>query len=342
VIQRRDVLRGLLGAAAIAIIHSGCDHPARSALAEPRVFRVGWLTPAPNDAVSLQWQPWVAFRSRLEELGYVQGTNLTLQYGWSVDVTANPATHAPLQELIASRVDLIVAENWAATRPASSQSTIPVVFIVESDPVEQGLVASLASPGRNLTGLTHDNLDSTGGKRLELLVDAFPMHRSIAVLYDPKHNTRPLAATKTAADVRGVELVGLPVTTQNELRNALAAAATTARAMIIFSGGTTNTERPAILRFAREHRMPTMLDFADWIVDEPSTESGVMSFNPSEVALYRRLADYVDRVLRGVSPRDIPVERPAVYDLIINLRLLASMGLVMSPSVVSQATRIIR
>jgi putative ABC transport system substrate-binding protein len=239
---------------------------------------------------------------------------------------------------------VIVAENWATAWPAKeAQSTIPVVFIVESDPAAQGLIESLARPGGHLTGLTHDNLAVTAGKRLELLTEATPGIRRVAVLFDPRHNPGPLPYTRTAAGALHIELLEHPVPRTVELDYAFESLAQEpADALIMFSGGVINSEGSRLLRFAREHRLPTMLDFGSWVADATSGESALMCYNPSEVALYRRLADYVDKILKGARPRDIPVERPVDYELAINLKVAEAIGVTISRSVLGRATRVIR
>jgi len=249
-----------------------------------------------------------------------------------------------VSRLIESKVDVIVAENSATVLHAKhDQSAVPVVFIVESDPVATGLVDSFAQPGGHLTGVTYDNLAFTAGKRLQLLTEAVPSIRKVAVLFDPGHNPGPLPYTETAAAALNLQLLRLPVVTSRELDLALdSLTKESADALILFSGGVINSDGSRILSFARAHRLPTMLDFGGWVVDLTSGDSALMCFTPSELALYRRLADLVVKVLRGAKPRDIPVERPVDYELVINLKLADAMGLTISRSVLAQATRVIR
>jgi putative tryptophan/tyrosine transport system substrate-binding protein len=280
-----------------------------------------------------------AFRQGLGKLGYVEGQNIALEIRWfegKRDRLPEVAT-----ELVQLKVDVIVAGGTSVTRAAKkATSTIPIVMWgVGGDIVAEGLVASLARPGGNITGLTTLSTELSG-KRLELLKETVPKASRVAVLSNPDNpETAPrLKETEDAAKVLGVTLQSLKVRTLNEIESAFGAAARgRAGALIVLSDALFNGYRTEITDLAIKNRLPTIYASEEFV-----GVGGLMSYAPNLLDLSRRAAIYVDKILKGTKPADLPVEQPTKFELVINLKTAKQIGLTIPPNVLGRADKVIR
>lgn len=295
-----------------------------------RTHVVGVLTPA-----SGQWRA-DAFRQRLRDLGYVEGVNLRFEIRSAESRLERMG--ALSRDLVQQRPDVIVAVNAPGTRAAMAQTkTIPIVFAMVGDPVGLGFVTSLARPTGNVTGLSNMT-GELAAKRLELLREALPAARRVALLYHPDEpivepQVRDLEA---AARTLAVQLRLLAVRTQNDLVRALdAAVAWQADAVLRLAGQATTLGRQTAEETLRR-RLPSML-----FTGRDVEAGALMSYNVDDDDAFRRVADYVHRVLQGARPGDLPIEQPTRYELVVNLRTARTLGLRLPPVLVLRADRVI-
>jgi putative tryptophan/tyrosine transport system substrate-binding protein len=281
-----------------------------------------------------------AFRQGLRELGYVEGQNVFVEYRYA----GGKADESPAKlaaELVSLKLDLIVAGGGSGLARAvkGATKTIPIVITGGSDPVGAGLVGSLARPGGNLTGLTALTAE-LAGKRLELLKETLPKLTRVGVLWNPtdQGSAQGLKEIETAAPTLGLEVQSLQVGSPSNFESAFKAAiAGQARALQVLGSGLINSHRKRIVEFAMKSRLPTM--FADAANVEAG---GLMSYGPNAPDLYRRAATYVDKILKGAKPADLPVEQPKKFDFIINLKTAKQIGLTIPPNVLARADRVIK
>ena len=279
-----------------------------------------------------------AFRQGLRELGYVEGKNILIEYRSAegkVEQLPDLAT-----ELVRLKVDVIVVGGTPAIRAAKQATgTIPIVFPIAADAVADGLVATLARPGGNMTGFTVITPDLSG-KRLELLKESFPKISRVAVLYNPTDGATALdwKETQAAARALGVTLQSLEVRHPDEFKMAFAAMTSErAEALIAFTHTFMTIHRSRLLDFATKSRLPAMYGQDAFV-----NAGGLMSYGPSYTDLYRRAATYVDKILKGRKPADLPVEQPMKFDLVINLKTAKQIGLTIPQSVLYRADKVIR
>ena len=279
-----------------------------------------------------------AFRRGLRELGYVEGQNILIEYRWAEGKDERYAILA--SELVNLGVDVIVTQGTAATVAAKqATNTIPIVVGGAGDLVGEGLVASLARPGGNVTGLTSVNPDLSA-KRLQLLREAFPKVVRVAVLYHggPGGDQEELRETQTEAKKLGVEIQALHVLEPDQFQRAYAAMTKErAQALIIFSGSFTVFHRTALLELAAKIRIPTMCGPPEW-----SEAGGLISYGHDRRDQSRRAATYVDKILKGTKPADLPVQQPMKFELVINLKTAKQIGVTIPPTVLAQADRVIK
>jgi len=299
--------------------------------------RVGLLLPwSPASGVSLSFLE--AFNAGLHEVGYGEGRNLAIEHRYAEGVSERFPKLAA--ELVQRKVDIIVTTAGPPSRAAmQATNTIPIVFTQVSDPVAEGLVASLARPGGNITGLSQIGPE-LAGKRLELLKEAFPKISRVAVLR-PSSSRSSIAQfkeTRVAAKAMGVEVQSLEWRSFDDIAGAFkAAAAGRADALIVLQSAFMNTHRTRIVELATKSRIPTMF------AERTHVESGgLMSYAPSFSDLQRRAARYVDKILKGVKPADLPVEQPTKFELVINLKTAKQIGLTIPPNVLARADRVIK
>jgi len=295
-----------------------------------KIPRIGLLNFGPAEDYRRQ-QPFLA---GLRDLGWVEGQNIAIERGY-----ANESHNQLLDiatELVRLRVDVIVALDSVAIRPAMlATATIPIVMVVSGDPVEAGLIDSLARPGGNVTGLSNVS-PHLAGKRLELLKETVPGVSKVAVLGPLTHEDWKEIAF--AALQQKVRLQTLQVREPEEFEKAFEAARTKrAKALIVLPSPTTNSYPEKIVSLAAKYRLPAMYGLSSYV-----TVGGLMSYAPSLRALYRRAAYYVDRILMGVKPADLPVEQPTKFELVINLKTAEDLGLTIPPLVLMRAERVIK
>ncbi len=299
-----------------------------------KVSRIGILPPGP---ISERVHLWEAFRQGLRELGYVEGQNITLVFP-SEEVRPERLPRLAA-ELVNLKVDVIVAAATDAVRAAAEASKeIPIVMPVAA-PVETGLVASLARPGGNVTGLSLVSQDLSG-KRLELLKAVVPKVSRIAVLSNPSAtNVRPqIRETEVAARALGVRLQPLEVRGPDDFERVFQEAIKVrAGALITLDDALIFTHRTRIVKLAARSRLPAIYGFREFV-----DAGGLMSYAPNLADMYRRAATYVDKILKGAKPGDLPVEQPTKFELVVNLKTAKTLGLTIPQSILLRADQVIQ
>ena len=278
-----------------------------------------------------------AFRQGLRELGYVEGHNLALEFRTAGETDRLPALAA---ELVQLPVDVIAAlSSQAAQAVKNTTTTIPIVMVSGADPVALGLVASLARPGGNLTGLTLMSA-ALAGKRLELLKEAMGRLGRVAVLWNARDAamTNIFSEIQTAAPVLGVTVQPLGVHEAKDIDSAIATmTADRPDALFIITDVLTGRYTRQVVEFAAQHQLPTMFQSSG-----PVAEGGLMYYGPSLTETYRRAASYVDRILKGTKPADLPVEQPMKFELVLNLKTAKALGITIPPDLLMLADKVIQ
>jgi putative ABC transport system substrate-binding protein len=297
--------------------------------------RLGFLIPASASTVSDRVEE---FRQGLRDLGYVEGKNLVINYRSAEGKAERLADLAA--ELVSLKPDVIFTSSpQGAVAAKKATTTIPIVFVGVSDPVGLGIVSSLAQPGGNVTGLTNFVVDLSG-KRLELIKESIGNIAPAAVLWNSLNpgNRLALKETEAAAQHFGVKLIVLDVRSPNDFDDAFQRATSgRARALLPLPDPLMNTQRSRLLDFAAKHRLPAMYSAREFV-----DAGGLMSYGPDLPALFRRGAIYVDKILKGTKPADLPVEQPMKFEFIINLKAAKQIGLTILPNVLVRADRVIR
>jgi putative ABC transport system substrate-binding protein len=298
----------------------------------PRIGYLSVLSPS-SDAARFE-----AFRQGLRELGYVEGQSFAIEPRYAEGKLDRLPDLAG--ELVRLNVDVIVAGGSTAIRATKNATKrIPIVMAHGSDPVALGYVASLARPGRNITGLTH-MAPELGGKRLELLKDIIAQLTRVAVLTDPGtggHGPQ-MKELEVAAPALGLQLRPVEVRSPNELESAFSAmTAERAGAFLGLQQPTLDRLRERIVALAARNRLPAI-----YPNDEYVKSGGLMSYATDIVAMFRRSAFYVDRILKGGKPAELPVEQPTKFELVINLKTAKQIGLTIPPNVLARADRVIK
>jgi putative ABC transport system substrate-binding protein len=281
--------------------------------------------------------PYVeAFRQGLRELGYVEGRNISIEYRWTDGKDERlPGLAADLVRL---KVDVIVASASAALAAKHATTAIPIVMPVTTDPIGAGLVASLARPGGNVTGLA-TLTEEMAGKWLELVREALPRVSRVAALWDPATSAGQLRASEVAARSLGVRLQTLTVRRPDDFGTAFVEAQKhRAEALIVLGSPFFFAHRTRIVELAAQHRLPTMYQARDYVVGS----GGLMSYGADFHDLFRRAAGYVDKILKGAKPADLPVEQPTKFELVINLRTAKTLGLTIPRSLLARADQVIK
>jgi putative ABC transport system substrate-binding protein len=302
------------------------------ASAQPR-FRVSWLSPTGGADGS----PFLdELRSGLRELGYVEGRDIHVQAYWGENSAERIEKLAA--EIVAAAPHVIVAQGATAVALRRTSTTIPVVFGFSGDPVEAGLVDSLARPGRNLTGITFLALELVG-KRIELIKEVLPGVKRIAVVANPQHagDQAERRASQAAAAALGLSLEYFEARNPAQLTDALAAIERSpSQAVILFPVQTVINNRERIAAWAIKNRVPAISGWAQF------AEGGnLMSYGPNLRESCRRLAVYVDKILKGARPADIPVELPTRVELVVNLRAARALGITVPPTVLLRADQVL-
>jgi len=309
-----------------------------TAAAQPRekMSRIGYLSPGfATDPMRERFL--VAFRQGLRELGYVEGQNIAIESRWAD--SQDDRLPALAADLLRSKVDVIVAETGAATRAVQlTTRTIPIVMTLVNDPVGSGLVASLARPGGNVTGLTVISPDLLG-KRLELLKAVVPKLSRVALLRNPGNPaaTAMLREAEAAAQALGVRLQTLEARNPPEIDSAFAAMTRErAGALLILPDSIFLSQRSQIAELAVKRRLPSIRQSSAF-----AEAGGLMSYGANYLDLERRAATFVDKILKGAKPADLPVEQPAKFELVINRRTAKTIGLTIPPSLLQRADQVI-
>jgi ABC-type uncharacterized transport system substrate-binding protein len=305
-------------------------------LGAEKVPRIGFLAVGTREGRAFMIE---GFLRGLREHGYVEGQNIVIEYRFSEG--RNERLPELAAELVALKVDLILASGSPASFAAKDATrTIPIVMgSLAADPIETGLIASLARPGGNITGMT-EMAAPLSGKRLALLKEAMPSLARVAVFWNPPNPAYGpiLKGLEAAAPLLRLTLQRLEVRVPEDFEGALKAAVGQRATALFVSGDPLVTNRPRMVAdLALKYRLPTMTDFR-----ELPEHGGLMSFGPDLVDSYRRAATHVDKILKGANPADLPMEQPTKFDLVVNLRTARALGLTIPQSVLLQATQIIQ
>ena len=320
----------------IATLAVGLLVGSRAAGAQPstgKVWRIGAVMSLyPPDA-----DPPRAFRKHLHSLGYVEGQNLVIE--WRYAQGRDERLPGLAAELVRLNVDLIVADTTLATRAAmQATATIPIVIATSADAVAGGLVSNLSHPGGNVTGNSL-MLEETSVKRLQLLKEMVPKVSRVAVLWDPaapfhKPMLKEIAA---AAPSLRLQALAIAVRSRDDLGDALSKITKERADALFVSQVMSPTARRQLLDFAAKGRLPTMFANREYV-----PAGGLMSYSPSRPELFRQAAVYVDKILKGAKPGDLPVEQPTRFELVINIKTAKALGLTVSPSVLARADEVIQ
>jgi putative tryptophan/tyrosine transport system substrate-binding protein len=319
--QRRNFL-GILGGAAVA-------WPFTARAQQPgKLPTIGFL----GSATPQTWGPWVAaFVERMSRHGWIDGRTVTIEYRWG---GGSPERYAEIAaEFVRLKVDIIVTGGTPALVAKQATSSIPVVCAIMGDPVGTGLVASLASPGGNVTGLSYQSTD-LAGKRVDLLREAIPQLKRLAVLGNAGNAQVVLEIREVEAAARklGLQVTSLEIRRAEDIGPAFASLNGQADALYVCVDPQTNANRSQINTLALGARLPTMYGTREY-----AEAGGLMSYGPNFPDMFRRAADDTDKILRGAKPGDIPVEQPTKFDLVINLTTAKALGLTLPPNLVALA-----
>jgi putative tryptophan/tyrosine transport system substrate-binding protein len=331
--RRRDFVTLLGGAAA-------WPRAVRAQQQPDRMRRIGVLhSLGADDPVA---QPEIAaFQQALRELGWEDGRNIKVEYRWAAGDVAKMSALA--RDLVNSQFDVLVSRATPVTRAVVNETrTIPIVFVQVSDPVGDGFIASFARPGGNATGFT--NIESSMiGKWVELLKEIVPRLARAAFLYHPQTTPGPAGGSyflrpfETVARLFQVEPITVAVHDISELKEAINSLAQIPHGGLIVSPGTfILVHRDLVLRAAAQSRLPSIYPFTFW-----AHQGGLMSYGTNSPDLFRRAASYVDRILKGANPADLPVQAPTKFELVINLKAANALGLEIPPMLLARADEVI-
>jgi len=329
--------RRTAGLALLSLLAFGATPRAVEAQQAGKVFRIGILTNALPGAPQVS-RDWEAFRKVLAENGWIEGRNIVTEYRW----VEGRIERFPLlaAELVSLKPDLIVAVTGPAARAArQATTTIPIVMVYAFDPVGDGLVASLARPGGNITGLMFVVGPEIVGKQLELLKEVLPKVSRVAVLFNPDTAAAPIFVreTQAAAQALAMKLQLLEVRNPGELEGAFAAMTKEgAGALLVLPLPFNFAHTRRIVDLAAESRLPAVYPFR-----ESAEVGGLLAYATNAPDMYRRAATYVDKILKGAKPGDLPVEQPTKFELVINLRTAKALGLIIPQSLLLRADEVI-
>jgi putative tryptophan/tyrosine transport system substrate-binding protein len=324
--KRREFIALVGGAAASVSFAARAQQPAK-------LPTVGLLVPGTPESHG----KWVsAFARRLSELGWIEGRSVAFEYRWAEGRNESMAEIAA--EFVRLKVDVILTSGNGAVASKQATSVIPIVFAAYSDPVGVGLVASLARPGGNVTGLTVQPTAEIAGKRVDLLREVVPGFRRLSIMANVGNLAyqQEIGEIQTAVSRFGVEATILEIRRAEDITPAFEAAKNRTDALYVFSGPLTNANRVKINTLALGARIPTIFGFREFV-----DAGGLMSYGPNFADLFRHAADFVDKILRGAKPADLPVQQPTKFDLIINLTTAKALGLNIPESFLLRADEVI-
>ena len=323
--RRRDFIAGIVCSATASPL-------AASAQQSGRLPTIGFL----GSGAPTGWESWTnAFIERLRRRGWIDGRNVTIEYRWA---EGRPERYAEIAaEFVRLKVDVIVSSGSAVAALMQATSTVPIVFAVATDPVGQGLVASLAHPGGNVTGLSAQATD-IAGKRIELLRQVVPDLHKLALLGNVNYSAGVIEMGEVQAVARklGLEVVPLEIRQAGDIRPAFAALNDGANALYVVADGLVGANLTRINTLALGAQLPTIYNVRDYV-----ESGGLMSYGADTTEMFRRAADLVDKILRGANPGDIPVEQPTKFELVINLTTAQALKLKIPGSLLSLADEVI-
>jgi putative tryptophan/tyrosine transport system substrate-binding protein len=323
--KRREFITLLGGAAASVSLTARAQQPGKLPI-------IGFM----GTATVSTWSPWTsAFVQRLRELAWIEGRSVAIEYRWAEGRSDRYAEIAA--EFVRLKVDVIVTSGGAVLAAKQATSVIPIVFALALDPLGSGLVASLSRPGANVTGLSLQAPD-LAGKRLELLREVVPGLRRLAIIANAGNPNTLLEMREVHAAVRilGLDVVTSEIQKAEDIPSAFETLKGNADALYVCGDPFVITNRVRINNLALGARLPTMHGFR-----EPVEAGGLMSYGPDFPDLFRRAGDFVDKILRGAKPGDLPVEQPTKFELVINLKTAKALGLDLSPSLLARADEVI-
>jgi putative ABC transport system substrate-binding protein len=324
--KRREFIMLLGGAAAACPLVARAQQPGKL----PTIGVLGSATP------STQASRFAAFVQRLRELGWIENRTVAIEYRWAEGRSERYSEIAA--EFVRLKVDVIVTTGTPVVIVAKqATAVIPIVFVTITDPVGSGLVASLARPGGNVTGLSLQSPD-IAGKRLALVREVVPNLRRVAFMgnIDNPFVPREMHEVQAAAGTLGLEAATFEIRRTQDIVPAFEALKHRVEAVYLASEGLTDANRLRINILALGARLPTM-----WPQQEPVEAGGLMSYGPSFTDQFRRAGDFVDKILRGAKPADLPVEQPVKFDLVVNLVVAKALGLDVPPTLLARADEVI-
>jgi putative ABC transport system substrate-binding protein len=298
-----------------------------------KVFKIGWLATRPASGPGSWYE---VLRRELHALGYVEGKNIAFEHRYTEgDLDRLPAL---AEELVRLKVDVILTVTGPSARAAKNAArTIPVVFLTEGDSVVAGLVDSLARPGGNITGFTTIS-PVIAGKRLELLKETVPKLSRVAVLWTPRQSEQSWKESQLAARELGLQIHSMEVSSAGQFDSAFKGAIKVRSAgLAVTPTPLTNYNRKLIADLAAKHRLPAIYPRGEFVEN-----GGLMSYGADRVEPYRRVAVFVDKILKGTKPADIPVEQPMKFELVLNLKTAKALGLTIPPIVLMRVTRVVK
>jgi putative tryptophan/tyrosine transport system substrate-binding protein len=323
-LRRRQFLTLLGGAAAAWPLAARAQQAAK-------LPTIGFL-----GADASNWGLWTAaFAARLRELGWSEGRTIAIEYRWSEGRAQSVAEIAA--EFVRLKAAVIVTNYSGAFAAKQATSVIPIIFVLGNDPVGSGLVASLARPGGNITGLSVQAAE-VAGKRLELLRETVPRLRRLAVM---AHAGFPDAAleighVEAAAHTQGIEVAPLQIRRAQDIATAFESLNPQADALYVVQDAVVVANRTAIVAFALTRRLPTIFSAREFV-----QAGGLLSYGPNYPGMFRRAADYVDKIMRGAKPSDLPIEQPTKFDLVINLTIARALGVTIPEKLLALADEVI-
>jgi putative tryptophan/tyrosine transport system substrate-binding protein len=285
---------------------------------------------------STVWRPWTAaFSERLRELGWVDGQNIAIQYRWS---EARPERVSEIAaEFVRLKTDVIVTVSGAIPIVRRQTTTIPIVFPISVDPIGMGLITNLSRPSGNVTGLSIESTD-VAGKRLQYLREIVPHLRRLAIIFHGSYSAAVIEndAVQVAAHTLGLEVAPREIRRAEDIAPAFEAFKGQADALYVVEDSLISVNSERIVGLTLRDRLPTV-----FYAREVASAGGLLSYGPSYPALFRRAADFVDKILRGTKPDDIPVEQPTKFELVINLRTAKILGVTIPQTLLATADEVI-
>jgi putative tryptophan/tyrosine transport system substrate-binding protein len=323
-IRRREFITLLGGAAAAWPFAARAQQPPKM----PRLGVLLYSTPQADPQME-------AVRTGLRELGYIEGRNLAVSYRYA---EGEPERLPGLAvDLVREKPDLLLAIGGdVAPHAVAATSTLPIVFVTSSDPIQHGLVESLSRPGRNATGVTFIQ-DDLASKRLEFFKEAVPVISRVAFLWNPDHLDNELREAQRAAQNLGVKLQPIEMRRPRDLENAFRAITNSGSdGLYVVTSRQTLLSIPRIVNFAGETRVPLAGGFGGW-----ARAGGLLSYGPNVNEMTRLAAGYVDKIFKGARPADLPVQQPTKFELVINAKAARSLGFEVPPTLLSRAEEVI-